>query len=396
MAPIKVAHVTTIDQALDFLLLHQLLSLQERGFEVVGISSPGKHVAIVEKAGIRHVAVPMTRKWTPLADLAALARLTQVMRRERFHIVHTHTPKAGLLAPIAARMAGVPIVIYTLHGLYFHEHMSPFQRRFYIRLEKLTSPFYDSVLSQNRADISTVIQVGIYPPEKVKYLGNGIDLSVFNPSRFTDMEVLQMKTSLGIAADAPVVGYVGRLAAKRKGLLHLLAAAQKVLARAPHAKFLFIGEPDPGKDDAITPEIATHYGLQASCLFLGYRANIELPLLYRVMDFLVLPSLWEGIPRVIMESAAMGIPSVASDVRGNQQLVENGKTGLLVPFGHADALAEAINQLLANPKQRQEMGQRACRRAATEFDERTVFQRVSEEYAFWVKKKGLERELSSF
>src|SRR6266480_3246854 len=132
MKPVKIAHVTTVDVSLRYLLLNQLQSLREAGYEVVGISAPGPEVAHLEAAGIRHIAVVMTRNLTPLADLVSFWRLYQIMRREHFSIVHTHTPKAGLLGQLAARLAGVPLVINTVHGFYLHSGMRPIARRIYL------------------------------------------------------------------------------------------------------------------------------------------------------------------------------------------------------------------------------------------------------------------------
>src|SRR5581483_2797624 len=122
MAQLKIAHVTNVDWILGHFLLNQLRSIQQSGYEVVGISSPDARVPPIENPPFRHIRVPMTRSFTPLADLVSLWRLYRVMRRERFTIVHTHNPKPGLLGQLAARLAGVPIVVNTLHGFYFHDH----------------------------------------------------------------------------------------------------------------------------------------------------------------------------------------------------------------------------------------------------------------------------------
>ncbi len=122
---IKVAHITTIDLSLRLLLLNQLTAIRQAGYDVVAISAPGPHVAHVEAAGIRHIPVHMTRTFSPLADLRSLRELVRILRRERFDIVHTHNPKPGLIGQLAARIAGAPIVVNTLHGFYFHDRMSP-------------------------------------------------------------------------------------------------------------------------------------------------------------------------------------------------------------------------------------------------------------------------------
>ena len=158
---VKIAHVTTVDISLHGLLLNQMRSLHAAGYDVAGISAPGEVVPDIEASGVRHLAVPMSRNFTPLADLVSLWRLWRAMRRERFTIIHTHTPKAGLLGQLAARLAGVPIVVNTIHGFYFHEHMRPLARRFYIFMEKIAAFCSDLILSQNAEDLETAVRVGI-------------------------------------------------------------------------------------------------------------------------------------------------------------------------------------------------------------------------------------------
>jgi glycosyltransferase involved in cell wall biosynthesis len=387
--PIKIAHIATIDISLHYLLLNQLLSIQEVGYEVVGISSPGPGVPIIEAAGIRHIPVPMTRNITPLADLISLFRLYRVMRRERPDIVHTHNPKPGLLGQLAARMAGVPIVVNTLHGFYFHDNMHPLWRRFYISMEKIAARSSDVILSQNREDIQIAIKEGICRPEKIKYLGNGIDLTRFDRDRISRVAAQRKRAEIGLPQEAQAVGFVGRLAAKRKGFLYFLVAGRQVVKRLPHVRFLIIGDADYSKPDAVQPAIAEDYGIGDYCHFLGWRPNEELPALYTLMDVLVLPSLLEGIPRAIMEASAMCIPAVATNVKGNREVIEHGCTGLLVPLGNVQALADAIVELLTDREKARRMGAEGRRRALERFDEQLVFKRVKVEYACLLQEKGL-------
>lgn len=389
MKPVRIAHVATVDSSLRSLLLNQLTSLRAAGYEVVGISSPGPDVPAIEAAGIRHIPVPMARGVAPLLDLRALLKLWCVMRRERFTIVHTHTPKAGLLGQLAARLAGVPVVVNTLHGFYFHEHMRPLARRFYIAIEKVAASCSDSVLSQNSEDIQTGLYEGIFSPRRVSYLGNGIDLSEFEPARVSSTATAGLRERLGVARGAPVVGFVGRLAARRKGFMDFLKMARRVLERHQAARFLIIGKPDHGKPDALEPAAAGEYGISEACLFLGQRPNAELPALYRSMDVLVLPSLFEGIPRVIMEAAAMGVPSVATNVKGNREAVVHGRTGLLVPLGDVQALAQAVLDIVGDAARARTMGTQARALALERFDERAVFAKVKAEYDRLLREKGL-------
>jgi len=392
----RIAHITTLDHSLTSLLLNQLLSLQETGYEIVGISSPGQKVAALEAAGIRHSAIPITRNFTPIADLLTLWHLYQLMRHEQFTIVHTHNPKPGLLGQLAARMAGVPIVVNTLHGFYFHDHMHPAWRRFYIIIERIAACCSDIILSQNREDIQTAVNEKICPPEKIKYLGNGIDLTRFHPNRFSSDDIARRKKEFGIPAGAPVVGFVGRLAAKRKGFLDFLTAGQIVYEHHPNVRFLIVGVADPGKPDAVEPSAARDYGIAECSLFLGYRPNKELPLLYKVMDVLVLPSLFEGIPRAVMEASAMEVPVVVTDVKGNREAVKAGYNGYLVPLGDVHALAKAVCEILVDTERAQQLGHNGRRLALQHFDEQVVFERVKTEYARLLQQKGFLAPQSIF
>lgn len=387
--PLKIAHITTIDQSLDYLLLNQLRSLRAAGYEVVGLAAPGPHIARIEAAGIRFLPVHMTRNFTPLVDLVSLWQLWRTIRRERFAIVHTHNPKPGLLGQVAARLAGTPVVVNTLHGFYFHDNMRPLGRRFYILLERLAARCSDVILSQNREDIATAERERIGRPGLIRYLGNGIDLTIFDPARFTPATVRQRRRELGLADDAPVVGFVGRLAARRKGFLDFLAAAATVAKQVPGARFVIIGETDHGKPDAVEPAAAAQYGIADRCLFLGRQPNDALPLLYRCMDVLVLPSLFEGVPRVVMEAAAMGIPAIVTDVKGNREAVERDQTGLVVPLGDVPALASAIRDLLTDREKATRLGAGGRERAHALFDEQRVFAQVRAEYARLLRQKGL-------
>ncbi len=388
-AAIKVAHIATIDESLQYLLLNQLLSLRRAGYQVVGISSPGVAVPVIEAAGIPHIPVPMSRRVTPVADLLSLKKLYSIIRREGFTIVHTHTPKAALLGQLAARMAGVPIVVNTLHGLCFHEQMRPAVRRLHVTTERIAARCSSTILSQGKEDIETAVREGICSPEKIRYLGNGIDLTRFAPERFCESEVREHKHALGLPADAPVVGFVGRLAGRRKGFTSFLAAGQQVHETAPQARFLIVGAADHGKPDAVEPSVAAQYGIAKYCLFLGQRPNEELPLLYRVMDVLVLPSLYEGVPRVVMEATAMRVPVVATNVKGNREVVEHGRNGLLVSLGDVRSLAKAILAVITHQEMARRMGTEGYGIAQQRFDERLVFDRVKAEYARLLQTLGL-------
>jgi glycosyltransferase involved in cell wall biosynthesis len=373
----RVAHVTTVDLSLRYLLLNQLQRIRDEGYEVYGISADGPDVAAVEAEGIPHFAVPMTRRFTPLADLRAVWALTQLMRRERFDVVHTHTPKAGLLGQLAARLSGVPIVVNTLHGFYFHDDMKPLPRRFYIWMERVAAKCSDTILSQNREDIATAVAEGIAPPELLKWLGNGIDVRRFDRRRLSTDTLDALRKEICLDPRAPVVGFVGRLV-EEKGILDLLEAAKTVATEIPDVQFLIIGPYDQEKPDALTPDVAERYGVSERCRFVGMRH--DMPELYALMDVLVLPSYREGFPRAPMEASSMGVPAVVTDIRGCREAVEHGVNGLLFPVGDSNALASALLALLRDGARRTDMGAAGRRMAEDHFDEQMVFDRVLSEY----------------
>lgn len=382
----KIAHISTIDMALSLLLLNQLKSLQHTGYEVVGISAPGPYLPSLEAAGIRHIPIPMKRQFTPLADLLVLKQLCQVMRREQFTIIHTHTPKAGLLGQLAARIVGVPIIVNTLHGFYFHDHMPTFWRNFYIATEKIAARCSHSILSQNSEDIQTAIREKISPPEKIQYLGNGIDVQRFDQASLDEGLLEATRHELGLSRENQVVGFVGRLV-REKGILELFTAAQEILRHKPATKFLIVGPIDDGKADALTPAVAREYGIENACIFTGLRN--DMPELYALMDVFVLPSHREGFPRSPMEASALGVPCVVTDIRGCREAVEHGRNGLLFPLGDSQAMAKAILTVLDDAQLAAQLGTAGRNLALEKFDEQQVFQKVKAEYVRLLEARGL-------
>ena len=382
----EVAHVTTADISLRYLLLNQLQAIRQDGYAITGVSSDGPDVATLQEKGIEHAAVPMSRRLTPWRDLVSLVRLYRLMRRRRFTIVHTHNPKPGLLAQVAARLAGVPVVVNTLHGFYFHERMRPLARRFFVAMEKLAARCSDVILSQNDEDVRTAIELGIARPGQIRHLGNGIDVRRFDPDRLAPGTRHQTRAALGIAPGAPVVGFVGRLVAE-KGVPELLQAMRLVAERVPEVRLLLIGGADAEKADSLSPDLARELGVEGLCVFAGVRQ--DMPELYQAMDVFVLPSHREGFPRAPLEASAMKVPCVVTDVRGCRQAVAHERNGLLVPVEDPSALARAILDLLGDPLHAGRLGEEGRRRALQMFDERRVFARVLAEYERLLREKGL-------
>lgn len=382
---VRVAHVCTIDLSLRYLLGNQLQHLQRAGFGVIGISSPGPNVAWLEERGIRHVPVPMQRAFTPFDDLRAVLDLARVMEREQLTIVHTHNAKPGLLGQLAARLAGVPIVVNTIHGFYFQDDTPLLKRRFYLLLEQAAASCSDDILSQSREDLETAVREHICARDDIEHLGNGIDVMRFDPAA-PEADRARARASLGLQPDDLVIGFVGRLV-EEKGIRELWAALRELRARVPRLKLLIVGETDRHKGDSLSRSDAKAAGVDDLCVFTGWRD--DLPGLYAAMDVCALPSWREGFPRVPMEASSMGVPVVATDIRGCREAVEHGVNGLLVRVRDEGALTRALESLAVDDAARRRLGEGGRRLARQRFDERRIFATVERHYRALLEKKGV-------
>ncbi len=372
-----VVHVTTTAISLELLLGPQLEALVAAGYDVMGASATDDHAAGLPARGVTHVALDhATRSMAPLEDLRALVELVRTFRRLRPTIVHTHNPKPGLYGRVAARLAGVPVVVNTVHGLYALPD-DPATKRFLVYgLERLASTCSDAELLQNEEDVA-VLRRWRVPNHKVSVLGNGIDLTRFSHTKVTDAEVATARHELGATGpDDVVVGLVGRLV-HEKGYLDMIEAARLLQPDHAQVRVAIIGPEDPDKAGSLTP--AERADAEAVGIrFLGERH--DLAALYAAMDVHVLASHREGFPRAAMEAAAMGVPIVATDVRGCRQVVDHEVTGLLVPRRQPTALAAAIAALVDDPARRRGMGAAGAAKAAVEFDQQRCIERTLATY----------------
>ena len=357
-----VLHVTTIDLSLVALLLPQLVGIRDAGYHVIGASAPGPAVAQLEAAGIPHLPIHRsTRRNAPLKDMLSFLELLRLLRRLRPDILHTHNPKPGFYGRIAGRIARVPLVVNTVHGLYATPDDPWLRRAVVYTLERIAAAFSHAELVQNPEDLETLRRLGV-PGERLHLLGNGIDLERFDPEKWPDARE-RLRSEWGVGDDQVVVGFVGRLVAE-KGVPELLEATALLRSEGLPVRLALVGMSDPAKPDALDPETLTAAGV----MILGPQDPIE-PF-YLAFDILALPSHREGFPRTPMEAAVMGLPIVATDIRGCRQVVEEGVTGLLVPVCDVDVLATALERLAQNPRRRTQFGRDGRRMATERFDVR--------------------------
>lgn len=373
----RLVHLTTTDMSLDWLLGPQLRAFAEAGYEVIGMSAAGPHVPNLEAMGVRHVAVPsFTRSNNPLQDVRAFVELVRLLRRVRPDILHTHNPKPGIIGRIAGRLTRVPRIVNTQHGLYA-QPTDRWQRRLPVYIvERVAAAFGHAELVQNPEDVETLVHRLHIPVRKVHLLGNGIDLDRFSREAVAPNARGRLRAEWGIGADEIVIGTVGRLV-REKGIVEMLDAAHRLRSSGTMVRFVIVGPADPGKSDAIDAAI-TKRAIADGVVFTGERT--DMPECYAVMDLFMTASWREGFPRSAMEAAAMGLPSIGTDIRGNRQVIEDGATGMLVEVRSAEALEGAVRTMLGRRDAWSAMSAAARHRARQDFDQSLQIERTLQVY----------------
>ncbi len=376
--PPRLIHLTTTDISLALLLGPQLRAFQEAGYEVIGMSATGPYARELESWGIRHYSLGnATRSMAPHRDLLALAELVRAFRSLRPDIVHTHNPKPGIYGRLAARIARVPVVVNTVHGLYAVPEDRLAKRAVVYSLERIAAGCSNAELLQNEEDVSVLRKIGV-PADRIKVLGNGIDLARFDSSKVDASKAALIRKQIGATDQQVVCGVVGRLVLE-KGLREIFGAARLLTKSSPNVVFAIVGPADPEKADAITPDEIAMAEAIGNVKFLGMRDDIEA--VYAACDLYALASHREGFPRSAMEASAMGLAVVATNIRGCRQVVADNVTGRLVQLGDVEALASAIAQLANDSELRTKMGLAARAKATSEFDQQRIIDTTLATYA---------------
>ncbi len=371
--PLRVAHLTTVDMSLVLLLGTELRADVESGLEVFGLSAPGSWVERVEELEVTHVPLPsLTRSWDLARDAAAGRALYKALRRLDLDVLHTHNPKTGVLGRLLGRMAGIPVVVNTCHGLWLRPGDGIARKAFVLGAESLAALASDFELYQNAEDQHTLRRA--VPSRRSTVVGNGVDLTRFRPDPDGRARV---RRELDVPDGELLVGGVGRRVAE-KGIKDYAAAARRLAGKA---RFVWVGPDDPEKPDAVR---ADEHGVD----FLGERS--DMPEIYSALDVFVLPSHREGFSRSGMEAAACGVAVVLSDIRGCREIGTHEREVLLVPPRDAAALTVAIERLLLDTTLRARLASSARERAVSQFDQRAVARVSLQTYAAVARRKGLD------
>lgn len=372
------------DVTVEKLLLPLIDRLTEEGLEVVSACTPGRYTPSLIQRGYALRGVEVDRRFSPRSNARSVWDLYRLLRRERFDVVHVHTPVAAAIGRVAARMAGVPITLYTAHGFYHHENMRWRNRQACVWAERLLGRLTHTLMTQSQEDAASAVSEGISPPERVVWIGNGVDISQFTPGP----PAAEARQFFGIPAPAPVVGFMGPIIAE-KGALELVDAFQETLISVPGAYLLLAGDVINGDRDLRTKEVIRRklegQGLSSRIIFAGYQEDISN--FMGAIDLFTLPSHREGMPRSIIEAMASGKPVIATDIRGCREEVVHELTGLIVPLRDSRALAQAMTRILSDPVLAQQMGRQGRQRAEAKYNERDVLDREVQVYRKLIKQR---------
>jgi glycosyltransferase involved in cell wall biosynthesis len=378
---LKLFRITTVAVSMNIILKGQLAYMNQY-FEVTGITSyDKKHFEDVKsREGIRMIALKFQRAISPLQDLITLSKLAWLFYKERPYIVHTHTPKAGLLGMVAAWMMRVPVRIHTVGGLPLTETHG-FKKKLLVALERLTYALSNRVYPNSKG-LEKIIRQEILDDSKIKVLANGGSNGI-DTDRFS-MQALEkegyhrrsFRDSLGIKENDFVFFFCGRIA-REKGVVELLDAMDYLQVKHSHMKLLLIGllEEHYG---VLDPQDIARLKSNKNIVHPG-RADDVRPF-YAAVDCFVLPTYREGFPNAVLEAGAMGLPQIVTDINGCNEIVFHGVNGILIPHKDANALKDAMEKLINNSELRQSLKSNAREIIVQKFQNQVVWDALKLEY----------------
>ena len=371
--------------------IQTILGIDKKKYEVILVKGPTyeskmskeEHASVIadlkelQLKGVKIVNIPfLLRRINPVYDLLVLFSLYVFLIKEKPSIVHTHTSKAGLLGRLAAKLVGIPIIIHKPHGHVFFGYFGPFKTKMFIILERLASKITDKIVALTNGEKEDYILFKIADEDKFVIMPSGVELNKFKELPLK--EIQNYKKKLGIPETSLVVGTVGRLVPV-KGPEFLIEAAKHIISKNPDTLFIFTGD-GPLKQNL--EKKAFDLGIKENVIFLGWKDDVSK--IISIYDVFALPSLNEGMGRVLVEAMALGKPIVASNIGGIPDLVIHGKNGFLVPPKNPKELAKYIQILLEDEEKREKMGL-AGKKIALNFSARNIVEKTEELYGELLK-----------
>jgi glycosyltransferase involved in cell wall biosynthesis len=375
----KLVRITTVPVSLSVLLKDQLKYMSNH-FDVLAVSSPEKLLEQVgAREGVRTQPVAMTRAITPVKDIQALWKLYRLFKKEKPAIVHTHTPKAGLLGMMASRMAGVPIRLHTVAGMPLMENTG-LKRKLLNFIERLTYSCATGVYPNSKHLAEFILQSRFCGPQKMKVLGNGssngINTRFFNVNEELQKAACELRKQFSLTDKDFVFVFVGRLV-KDKGIEELVEAFSQLKEKHPHIKLLLVGPYEPERDP-LSPTTHKIIETDKSIIHAGFQQDIRPYLM--ISQALAFPSYREGFPNVPMQAGCLNLPSIVTDINGCNEIIEHGKNGLIIPVKDVPHLQQAMESLLTNPALYLTLQKNARQMIVDRYEQKYIWELLLKEY----------------
>ena len=380
----KLIRITTVPISFKVLLKGQLRFMASNGFDVKGVSSEGEELREVhENEGIVMEAINMSRKITPFQDLKSLWEMWNFLRKEKPQIVHTHTPKAGIIGMLAARLAGVPHRLHTVAGLPLME-ATGIKRKILNFVEKLTYSSATRVYPNSKGLYDFILQNNFTQSNKLKIIANGssngINTIFFNPEQVTETERVTLREKLNIQPDDFVFVFVGRIVSD-KGINELIKAFSELQTAENNEltgiKLLLVGGLESDLDP-LNPETLAEINQNKDIISAGFQQDVR-PF-FAISDALAFPSYREGFPNVVMQAGAMGLPSIVSDINGCNEIIVEGENGLIIPSKNVEKLKEKMLTLARDKNLYIKLKENSRRMIENRYEQSVVWNALLEEY----------------
>ncbi|MCD7978197.1 MAG: glycosyltransferase family 4 protein [Tannerellaceae bacterium] len=371
--------ITTVPISLDKLLEGQLSFMKEH-YDVLAVSSGQEHLDKVgEKEGVATYCIEMSRKITPLKDLKAVWEHYRLFRKHRPFIVHTHTPKAGIVGMLAAWLAGVPNRLHTVAGLPLLEARG-MKRTLLNVVEKATYACATQVYPNSKGLKQIILDAGLCGENKLKVIGNGssngINTTYFDPTQFPEEQRSTVREELGIREEDFVFLFIGRLVSD-KGINELVKAFERLNREYKNSKLVLVGPLEPDLDP-LAEDTLHRIKENGDILSVGYQKDVRPYLL--IADLLVFPSYREGFPNVVMQAGAMGVPAIVTDINGCNEIIIDEKNGMIIPVKDTDAIYQKMKMFIADPVLVKQQSAMARDLILSRYEQKRVWNALLEEY----------------
>jgi len=349
-------------------------------YDVTAVSSERENL---QKYGLNENVdtfyLPLTRKITPWTDIRCVIKLYRFLKKEKPLIVHSHTPKAGIIAMMAAWLAKVPLRFHTVAGLPLME-ASGIKRRILNMVEKWTYKFATKVYPNSLGLKEIILKQRFCEPSKLEVLGegssNGIDSSYFSRAHFSEMEIAQKKSAIGIPDSDMVLVFVGRIV-KDKGINELVSAFKKLQKDTADCSLLLVG---PFEDDLdpVSDETRTSINTNTKIFAVGYQIDVRIYL--AMSDILVFPSYREGFPNVVMQAGAMDVPAIVSNINGCNEIIDHGTNGLIISVKSTNELYSAMKKLISDRSLYKKLLRNARQQIVSRYERQKMWKLILTEY----------------